>query len=460
MLRFGRTREPGQQGQMIVIFALTLVVILGMAAIVVDVGVLRRANQELWSATDAGALAGASQLPANAANAQTLARQFAQKNYPALAAADIDVSFRCLVGDRDNDGLYDTGDVPLVCDPGPNAVGQWVCADGVCAAPCVPAESDVCNTVVVGSAVQVPFKFGAAVGVADGTTGVVTSAACVGPCGALPTVPLDLVVIVDRTSSMSAADLTNAKDAANSVLTYLDPTIQHVALGLLGPSNTGATCTGANSPAKGIGGSAAQYGSTYPSDLTKWIPVGLTGAGAPVNESYLNPDKSLNTNSLIVKTINCMNSSSTGTNLSTPIKMARQYLAANGRTGAAKGILFETDGTPNHSGAGAASDFTCAAANTEATAAKAAGIEIFTVGFGITGADLCPDTSGFYVNKSVTRVLADMADTSVDNGCNVAENEDGDNFYCQPRTEDLESVFISAVSALTGGTRLVQLPGT
>lgn len=457
-----RSRKSGQQGQMVVIFALSIVVIMGMAALAVDVGVLKRANQELFNALDSGALAGASQLPGNGTNAKTLALQFSQTNYGGLPTADIGVTFRCLVGDRDGNGVYDASDVPAVCDPGANAVGKWVCANGTCAAPCVPSEGDKCNTVVVTSYASVPFRFGPAVGVNKGSTGVVVSAACKGPCGAQPTGPLDLVVIVDRTGSMTAADLTAAKDAANSVLMSLNPALQYVSLGLLGPSNTGTSCGAPNSPAKGIGGNAAQYGSSYPGDLGKWIPVGLTGTGAPVNESYLNvAGTALNTNSLIVKTITCMNTSSTGTNLSTPIKMARQYLAASGRVGVKHAILFETDGSPNYSSAGTASDFTCATANSEATLAKAAGsdIEMFTVGFGVTGSDLCPDTSGFYNGKAVTRVLADMATSSVDNGCNAAENADGDHFYCQPKTSDLQSVFQSAITQLTGGTKLVQVPG-
>ena len=154
-----------------------------------------------------------------------------------------------------------------------------------------------------------------------------------------------------------------------------------------------------------------------------------------------------------------MDTSSTGTNLSTPIKMARQYLAANGRASAIKAILFMTDGTPNF-GAGTASDYTCLAANTEATTAKSAGIEMFTFGFGVTGADLCPDTTGVWKSKSVTQVLASMANSSVDNGCNNAENTDGDHYYCQPRSSDLKSVFLSAVTTLTQSTRLIQLPGT
>ena len=39
---------------------------MGFAAMVIDVGVLRNANQNLWNALDAGALAGAQELPADA----------------------------------------------------------------------------------------------------------------------------------------------------------------------------------------------------------------------------------------------------------------------------------------------------------------------------------------------------------------------------------------------------------
>ncbi len=96
-MRLMRRRTDGQRGQMIVIFALMLCVLMGFAALVLDVGVLRRANQELWSALDAGALAGASQLPASGPNARTVALEFAQKNYAGLPAANVTVSYRCLV---------------------------------------------------------------------------------------------------------------------------------------------------------------------------------------------------------------------------------------------------------------------------------------------------------------------------------------------------------------------------
>jgi hypothetical protein len=140
--------------------------------------------------------------------------------------------------------------------------------------------------------------------------------------------------------------------------------------------------------------------------------------------------------------------------------MARQYLAANVRVGVKQAILFETDGSPNYGSAGLASDYTCSTADAEATLTKAAGIEVFTVGFGVGAGDVCPDSSGAFKSKSVTTALASMANSSIDNGCVAAENTDGDHFYCQPKSSDLQSVFISAITTLTGTTRLVQIPGT
>ena len=95
--------------------------------------------------------------------------------------------------------------------------------------------------------------------------------------------------------------------------------------------------------------------------------------------------------------------------------------------------------------------------NAAATAAKNDGIVVFTVGFGVGGADLC-ENSGVWAGKSVTKALASMANDSVDNGCTAAENEDGDNYFCQPKTGDLDAVFKTAAAQLVRGTRLVSLP--
>ncbi len=263
-----------------------------------------------------------------------------------------------------------------------------------------------------------------------------------GPCGAAPTVPVDLVLIVDRTGSMDATDLNDAKNGAYEVLKIYDPEIQHIAFGILGPSRTSSTCTGTSSPALGLP-------STTVTGAVTWLPVGLTGVGAPVNERFRNVDGTVNTSSLLYKTIKCMTTSSTGTVLSTPMDAARIYLNANARSGVTRGIILMTDGAPNGD--------TCAAANTAATNAKNAGIVVFTVGFGVGGADLC-ESSGVWAGKSVTKALASMANDSVDNGCTAAENLDGDNYFCQPKSGDLNAVFKSAAAALVRGTRLISLP--
>jgi hypothetical protein len=73
--------------------------------------------------------------------------------------------------------------------------------------------------------------------------------------------------------------------------------------------------------------------------------------------------------------------------------MATAYLNAYGRAGVKKGIILETDGTPQ-AGDGSA-HYTCNAASNTATTAKAApnNVEIFTIFFSSTNAN-CPTKSG------------------------------------------------------------------
>ena len=78
-----RRERPREQGQIIVLFVFVLIIILGAAAVVIDVGVLRNTNQNLWNALDAGALAGAQELPDDPDTAAALAMQYAELNFPA-----------------------------------------------------------------------------------------------------------------------------------------------------------------------------------------------------------------------------------------------------------------------------------------------------------------------------------------------------------------------------------------
>lgn len=431
---------------MLVLAALVLTLVLGMGALSVDVGFYLHERQNVEGAVDAGALAGAALLPNNGTGAATAAMQFTLANDPNLTSAKVNISFRCLVHNVSTD-------VPLICNPKTDA--SWTASGSNQVSPCVPANGDVCNVIIVTANATQKFFLAPVLGMKQKSTGSVTSAACSGTCGGPPTTPVDVALVMDRTGSMSSTDLTNARTAANAILQSYNPSLQWVALGLLGPSTTTTTCSGSPS-VNGNAASSAQYDTTT---TAKWIPVGLsgTGAGAPVNEAYVN-NGTLNASSRLVKAIACFNTSGTGTNLSTPIKMAKNYLLANGRPGVRKGIIFETDGTPNFNGAGNAADFTCQAAFNEAAAAKTAGIEIFTIGFGLAGTDICPDTSGTYHNKPATTVLADMATSSTDNGCTSAENTDGDHFFCLPKTSQLTSIFQAVAGSLAAGSILIPPP--
>jgi hypothetical protein len=78
-----------QRGQSFVLSLLFLVVLIGMAAIVIDVGSWYRADRKLQANADAAALAGAQELPASTAVAQAAALSYADTNDGGLKAEDV-----------------------------------------------------------------------------------------------------------------------------------------------------------------------------------------------------------------------------------------------------------------------------------------------------------------------------------------------------------------------------------
>jgi hypothetical protein len=445
--------RKGEHGQIIILFVLVLVVIMGAAALVIDVGVLRNANQNLWNALDAGALAGVSYLPDDPSNAKKFALQYADENYPGgLQPADVTVSYRCVIGSTG--GSPKLSDVPSACDPGAGAA--WTCNATMCVTVCDPAPpGNKCNSIVLQSAATVPYNFGPAVGVETGTTQTVLSAACKSPCGPKPAAKVDLVLIVDRTGSMSGVDTTNAKSAAQAVRKAYNPAEQWMALGMLGPSQSGTCVT---QKAGSIGTANA------PADLRRWVPIGLTGTGAPNNANYAAAGSAMD------QGIICYTNSSTGTDLSDPIRMATYELLNNGRSGVTKGIILMTDGQPNNAVSAPGgmcskpTSYYNAEAKDAAQDAKSAGIELFTIGFGLANGEVDEnDCEGNPQNAQALRqLLASMATDSVDNGCPGTSNDDGDHFFCIPKSAtanpNLADLFKQAANALVGSSRLIQLP--
>lgn len=306
----GQRRE---EGQILVLFTIAIVVIMLFASIVVDLGVLRNNRQILVNAADAATLAGGEYMPVdgcsnptpqsatvacitvnNAAVAKVtnIIISTLQAGYPGIQPSNYTITYRCLIGvDHSTPPQpYISRDVPVVCNPR-NALGHTpgsVSTDFKGAGPtrysdCRPDLGDKCNTVYLTAATTTNYSFGRVVGVNSGSSGVVGSAACNGPCGQPPAAPVDLVMIIDRTGSMlTPTDLTQVtKDAAKAVLGVYDPALQRVALGLLGPSKPASTCSGAgggppvgvkvgtnftptspSAPSSGTGGSWIQSAST------------------------------------------------------------------------------------------------------------------------------------------------------------------------------------------------------
>ncbi|MGB2695481.1 MAG: VWA domain-containing protein [Dehalococcoidia bacterium] len=424
-------RANGEDGQILMLTALMITVLLGMVALVVDVGLFLHGRQDVQNVVDAAALAGAQELPANTALADSLARQYAVSNDADTSA---DVSFRCVIGDRNNDRLPDLEDIPYACDPGSD--GRFHCGYERCVSLCFPSQGDSCNTIYVGGSKVVPFSFAPIIGVMNENTGEIHAAACKGTCGG-DSAPLDLVMVIDRTGSMSGAKLANAKNAAKAVLELYDPNTQHVGLAVLGP---------------GLGGNPCAVADDSPNG--NWLVV-------PLSADYQNSNGTLNTSSRLVQTINCLQADKF-TNFGDPLKAAANHLLNSGRPGVKKGIIFLTDGMANRP---TSQRNPCSYGRTTADTAKASDIEIFTIGFAVAGERCQVDRDAPYANTLVTQPLADMATDSLDDhgrcssSANTrAENEDGDHFLCEAATGDLEPIFRHAAEILAGGPRLIRLP--
>jgi hypothetical protein len=88
-----------ERGQAIVLMTLSLVVIMGMATLVLDVGSWYHTKRRLQGTADAAALAGAQLLPNDSSGAQSQALAYANKNGGDVAGANITVTSTVLPND-------------------------------------------------------------------------------------------------------------------------------------------------------------------------------------------------------------------------------------------------------------------------------------------------------------------------------------------------------------------------
>ena len=472
--KFVQARARNDRGAVAVLVAMVAIILFGMAAMAVDITQQVNQRQELHDTIDEGAHAGAYDLPNTTAGAKAVA--FANGMDPGLNPT---AETFCVVASVLSGGsnVVDATQIPSTCNPGlpPFNVGKYPglkCNSSICAIPCYPATGGQCNTLKLTGQKPVPFGFARAIGINQGSTGSVSTAACKGACGKAISNPLDLVVVGDRTGSMGSAK-SDLSDAITGLLTILDPAQQRVALGTIGESA---------SPSNGGGNTAPPDCRSKPAKNKAsglWVPVGFSN-------DYLvggvNTGLNLSTSELAMAA-NCLRveNSSSGTYLAAPFRAARDTIAGNcspsmcsksglaPRAGVKKAIVFMTDGEPNEqsppgNGLPWSSDGTVACNNVkaEATAAKAEGTIVATIAFRLEGVK-CKSGGAL-----VTDVLASMASPtangtpSASNGCApadvTAENTDGDYFFCTPTPNQLTSIFQIAVSQINGGIKLLRLP--
>ncbi|MCZ4499585.1 MAG: hypothetical protein JWQ74_2138 [Marmoricola sp.] len=345
-----RTARRGETGAVAIMFALLATVLMGAAALSVDFASQVNERQKLQDAMDAGAEAGAYQLPTNGTKATSDAAKYAKA---ADAAATPDVTFYCVVASMPSGSLWvlDTSQIPSVCNPASAKVASTYtglrCGSTICSIPCKPSLGDVCNTIRASDSKDVPFTFARAIGQSKGGTGAVDSVACRGSCGTIPPNPLDVAVVADRTGSMSSTDVNSMITGIKAMLKVMTPSQQYVALGSIGRASSTAPSSCKSSPSTSA--------TTGP-----WIPT-------PFTTGYLNAaGTDVSTTSQLIKDITCLNTaSSTGTSLAAPFKSAARYLlgsevgASNNlaslpdrTTGTPRKVLiFETDGQPNETAA-------------------------------------------------------------------------------------------------------------
>jgi hypothetical protein len=453
-------RAVVERGVSAILVALMLVPMIGFVALGIDISQLHNDRQRLWDTIDAAALAGASQLPdATAARAAALA--YADANISGLTPA---LEFRCLVGVTSL-GLPDGADVPVSCNPGPGpdnltSYPGITCSAEICSIPCNPdpPENDECNTMLVSASRTVDYNFAPVIGFDSGDTGTLSTAACRGVCGSVPDAPADIVLLLDRTGSMGAADMVALDQASKAFLEGLTPSLHHVALGTLGRSS--------NSPSPACPTDPSPDQNSGP-----WIPVGLRSDYDITDNNPPDSPPNLNGVSLLVMGIDCLPKSSTGTNLGDPIAAAGSYLLANGRAGVSKGIVFLTDGEANRSSSGQPCDW----AKSRAQLVEDSGVAIIAIAYRLQGVSC----NGEPATQTLAKMASDPTSgpASADDGGDglgglaggclgapeiASENSDGDHLFCAPDPSQLVATFDAASSALLADldarTKLVRIP--
>ena len=409
-------------GQAIVLVVVSLVVLLGMAALVIDIGYAYYAHRSLQASADAAALAGAQELP-DASRAQLIAQQYTagdgQKNdRPDIDGVSTTITTKCITS------------IPG-CDP--------------------------VNAIVVVETAPTKTFFAGVLGI-NAFNVKATSTAC-SPCGVRP---LDIMMVLDRTGSMclksdgsndpACTDLENAREGMKTFLGFLDPTTQWVGLAVLPPIPSGGnSCTAPVHHSNSGANTAYRTNSRY-------LVVGLS-------DDY--SDKGNLVSSPLVDAINCVKGNGY-TAYATALEKAQLELETNGRPDVTDIIVFLSDGAANigPSDLPLTSDYRrrpCRQGVNSAATIKATGTLIYAIGYDLNalggGANVCQTTaaSGAPGNPESPAITAYSALQQIaSSGKSTEPCYPTCGFYDKPSPGQLKGIFTEiAVDLQKGSAALI-----
>jgi len=288
-----------ERGQTLVMFALLLGVLILFVMLVVDVGFFIHERQRVQAAADAGALAGAQELPDDVNLAEQIALDYVEAN--GVDPGDVDITFGC------------TSESTFVCD---EAAGTY---DTIYVTPTSTAPAflgGIFNFFGAGDSCWV-----------SGCDVNATAGACRGACGPIGFQPADIAVILDHSGSMSSSDLSEAKGAILSMFEDFNHEYQQVSTVLTPPVEPGDYCDPINDW----------------DDPMLWMTSGLT-------DQFQTSPHVLNDFNAAVDSIECVARGGPPgyhTNLGDPMQAAFDELVTNGRPDVNRGIILVTDGAAN-----------------------------------------------------------------------------------------------------------------
>ncbi len=293
-----RTRFD-ESGQTLPLIALFMVIMLGICGMVVDLGNAYRVHQQLQATADAAAAAGADQLP----NTST-----------AVSAA---ASYSAAAGGKNH--ITGAGTITESATTDCSTSSQF----------CNPA-----NTVHVSETAQVPTVFLRLFGI--NTINETVKAQACSPCGGAP---LDVMIVLDRTGSMSNNNkLVNAKAGINAFMSTMDPAVDNVGLVVLPPAPSLSQPCVDPDPYFHLTQTSYDHG-TYSLANAAYLLV-------PLSNTYASSTGNLISTSPLMSTVSCLQAGG-GTAYANALDAAYAELQKDGRTGTQKVIVFLSDGAAN-----------------------------------------------------------------------------------------------------------------